>query len=67
MLLAGIAINALAGAGTGLMIFIADDDQLRDLTFWTLGSLGGATWTQLASSDPCCWAGCSRRRCSRVR
>jgi len=52
MLLAGIAINALAGAGTGLMIFIADDDQLRDLTFWTLGSLGGATWTQLAVVGP---------------
>jgi len=52
MLLAGIAINALAGAGTGLMIFIADDDQLRDLTFWTLGSLGGATWTRLAVVGP---------------
>ncbi|NBC18773.1 MAG: iron chelate uptake ABC transporter family permease subunit [Bacteroidetes bacterium] len=52
MLLAGIAINALAGAGTGLMIFVADDDQLRDLTFWTLGSLGGATWTQLAVVGP---------------
>jgi iron complex transport system permease protein len=53
MLLAGIAINALAGAGTGLMIFIADDDQLRDLTFWTLGSVGGATWTRLAVVMPC--------------
>lgn len=57
MLLAGIAINALAGAGTGLMIFIADDDQLRDLTFWTLGSLGGATWSQLAVVGPCLLGG----------
>ena len=57
MLLAGIAINALAGAGTGLMIFVADDDQLRDLTFWTLGSLGGATWSQLAVVGPCLIAG----------
>jgi iron complex transport system permease protein len=57
MLLAGIAINALAGAGTGLMIFIADDDQLRDLTFWTLGSLGGATWTRLAVVGPCLLGG----------
>jgi len=46
MLLAGIAINALAGAGTGLLTYIADDAQLRSLTFWTLGSLGGATWNQ---------------------
>jgi iron complex transport system permease protein len=57
MLLAGIAINALAGAGTGLMIFIADDDQLRDLTFWTLGSLGGATWERLAVVGPCLLGG----------
>ena len=53
MLLAGIAINAVAGAGTGLMIFVADDDQLRDLMFWTLGSLGGSTWQSLAVVAPC--------------
>ena len=52
MLLAGVALNALAGAGTGLMTFLADDDQLRDLTFWMLGSLGGATWTRLAVVAP---------------
>lgn len=45
MLLAGIAINALCGACTGLMLFLADDNQLRDITFWMLGSLGAATWT----------------------
>jgi len=44
LLLAGIAINALAGAATGLLIFVADDASLRSLTFWTLGSLSGATW-----------------------
>lgn len=47
MLLAGIAVNALAGAAIGFMIFLADDDQLRDLTFWTLGSLGGAMWSSV--------------------
>jgi iron complex transport system permease protein len=44
MLLAGIAINALASAGTGLLTSLATDAQLRALSFWTLGSLGGATW-----------------------
>ncbi|MEX0812715.1 MAG: iron ABC transporter permease [Chitinophagales bacterium] len=44
MLLGGIAINALAMAFTGLLTFIADDASLRTLTFWTLGSLGGANW-----------------------
>lgn len=44
MLLAGIAINALAGAGLGILIFASDDAQLRAINFWTLGSIGGATW-----------------------
>lgn len=52
MLLAGVGINALAGAGTGLVLFFADDDQLRQFTFWTLGSLGQVTWTKLAGALP---------------
>lgn len=44
MLLAGIAIAALTQSATGVLVFISDDQQLRDLTFWSLGSLGGATW-----------------------
>ncbi len=47
MLLAGIAINALAGACIGLATFFADDAQLRSWTMWSLGSLGGASWTQV--------------------
>lgn len=43
LLLAGIAINAIAGALIGLLIFLADDAQLRTTTLWLLGSLGGAT------------------------
>ena len=52
MLLAGIAVNALCGAGVGVLVLFADDGQLRDLTFWTLGSLGGATWGTLAVVAP---------------
>lgn len=52
MLLAGVGINALAGAGTGLVLFFADDDQLRQFTFWTLGSLGQVTWAKLAAALP---------------
>ncbi|MFP4322772.1 MAG: FecCD family ABC transporter permease [Anaerolineales bacterium] len=44
LLLAGIAITALCNAGIGLMTFVATDDQLRDITFWSLGSLGRANW-----------------------
>jgi iron complex transport system permease protein len=52
MLLAGVAINALAGAGIGLAMHVVNDAQLRSLTFWTLGSLGGATWHLLAVTAP---------------
>lgn len=52
MLLAGIAVNAFAVAGIGLMSFLATDAQLRNITFWNLGSLGGASWTNLAVSVP---------------
>jgi iron complex transport system permease protein len=45
LLLAGIAINALCGALTGLLTYLANDSQLRNLTFWTLGSFGKSTWT----------------------
>ncbi|QQS43204.1 MAG: iron ABC transporter permease [Acidobacteriota bacterium] len=52
ILLAGIAINALASAGIGLLIFAADDAQLRTITFWNLGSLAGATWQSLLVAVP---------------
>lgn len=47
LILSGVAINALCGAVTGMVTFFADDKQLRDLTFWTLGSFGGSNWTAL--------------------
>lgn len=47
MLLAGIAINALAGALLGIFTFISNDQQLRELTFWMMGSLAAITWTSL--------------------
>ncbi|KWK87637.1 FecCD family ABC transporter permease [Burkholderia ubonensis] len=59
LLLAGIAINALAGAAIGLLTFAANDAQLRTLTFWSLGSLGGAQWPALAAVTPCVTIGCA--------
>ncbi|WP_246748539.1 FecCD family ABC transporter permease [Rhizobium setariae] len=46
LLIAGIAVSALAMAITGLLIYMADDRQLRDITFWSLGSLAGSTWSK---------------------
>ncbi len=50
MLLAGIALQAFVLAATGILIFMADDQQLRDLTFWSLGSVAGATWAKVGAS-----------------
>ncbi len=52
LLLAGIAINAIAGAGTGLLTFYSSDEELRSLTFWTMGSLGHASWDDVAMAAP---------------
>ncbi|MBV6638853.1 MAG: iron ABC transporter permease, partial [Mameliella sp.] len=52
MLLAGIALGALAGALSGILVYIADDRQLRDLTFWGLGSLAGASWAKVFAAGP---------------
>jgi iron complex transport system permease protein len=51
-LLGGLAIAALANAAIGLLVFLADDRQLRDITFWMLGSLSGATWAKAAAIAP---------------
>mgnify|MGYP005696018405 CR=1 FL=1 len=45
MLLVGIAVNALASVGIGILTFISSDSELRGLTFWTMGSFGAANWT----------------------
>jgi len=52
VLLAGVAVNALVGAFVGLLSHVASDAELRDLTFWTLGGLSGATWQKLAFVAP---------------
>lgn len=47
MLLAGVAISALSGAGIGYLNYVADDQMLRDLTLWSMGSFAGANWQSI--------------------
>lgn len=47
MLLIGIAINAFTGALIGLLTFIADETELRSLTFWSMGSLSSFNYEKL--------------------
>lgn len=46
MLLSGVAISAIGFSITGFLIYISKDEQLRDLTFWNMGSLAAATWVK---------------------
>ncbi len=47
MLLAGVAINVIAGAGTSALKFVADDQALRGVVFWLMGDLGSTPWDRL--------------------
>jgi len=52
LLLGGLAVNAITGAGIGFLTQIADDLALRTAMFWMFGSLGKAGWTEIAIAAP---------------
>jgi len=52
LILTGIALNTVSGALTGLLTYVASDQQLRQVVFWSLGSLGTATWTTVGGAAP---------------
>lgn len=52
MLMAGIAISSFTAAFAGIFIYLSDDQQLRDITFWTMGSFAGSNWVKLYIVSP---------------
>lgn len=52
LLLAGIALAAFSAALTGLIAYMSNDRELRDITLWTMGSLGGASWPKAIAVLP---------------
>lgn len=48
LLLSGVAISALTGAVTGFLTYISTEEELRNITFWSLGSLAGANWWKVS-------------------
>ena len=52
LLLAGVAVNALAGAMVGGVLYLSDNYALRRFTFWTLGSLHNSGWPDLLLMAP---------------
>ncbi|WGE81012.1 iron ABC transporter permease [Actinobacillus equuli subsp. haemolyticus] len=47
LLLAGIAVNALCFSLVGILTYVSNDQQLRQFSLWTMGSLGQAQWQPL--------------------
>jgi iron complex transport system permease protein len=52
LLLSGLATNALAAAGIGFLLSVADPASLRNISFWMYGSLSKAGWTEIALTAP---------------
>lgn len=48
LILVGVAITAIASALIGVMVYLSNDQQLRELTFWTMGSLAKSNWNTVA-------------------
>lgn len=46
LILSGVAINAGAATLLGLITFVADDNTLRLITFWQMGSYSGIDWSK---------------------
>src|SRR5215217_3820149 len=44
LLLTGLAVNALFMSAIGFLSYIARDPQARSITFWSLGTMSGASW-----------------------
>ncbi|MEN7549963.1 iron ABC transporter permease [Rapidithrix thailandica] len=48
IILSGVIANSLCIALTNLMMYLAKDaESVRNITFWTMGSLSGISWTQV--------------------
>lgn len=59
MLLAGIALTAFVGGITSLLAFFSDNETLRKLNLWRMGSLEGAGFVDagvaFVAALICCW------------
>ncbi|MGW8482313.1 FecCD family ABC transporter permease [Microbacterium sp. NPDC055903] len=52
LLLTGIAINAIGGAGMAFFTFLGTTSTREEIVFWQLGSLNGALWPNIALVAP---------------
>ncbi|MDR1872755.1 MAG: iron ABC transporter permease [Deltaproteobacteria bacterium] len=53
LILGGVAVMFLFGAGTSLLQFLATEFQIQSIVFWGFGNLGRAGWTEVAIAAVC--------------
>jgi iron complex transport system permease protein len=58
LVLTGIAVNAVAGAGLAFLLFVADTQAREQIVFWQLGSLNGTRWQYVVVVVPFALVGC---------
>ncbi|MFT4210651.1 MAG: iron ABC transporter permease [Microbacterium sp.] len=47
LILTGIAVNAFAGAGVALLMFLGTSASREQIVFWQLGSMNGSRWQEV--------------------
>ncbi|MCW2288785.1 iron ABC transporter permease [Leucobacter luti] len=52
LVLTGVAVNAMGGAGIALLTFLGDTQSREQIVFWQLGSLAGSRWSQVLIIAP---------------
>ncbi len=52
LVLTGIALNAMTSAGMAFLMFLGDSQAREEIVFWTLGSLNGTRWQEVAVVAP---------------
>jgi iron complex transport system permease protein len=57
LILTGVAVNAVAGAGVAFLTFLGDQQAREQIVFWQLGSIAGARWQYVWAVLPLAVAG----------
>jgi iron complex transport system permease protein len=52
LILTGVAVNAVAGAGLAFLLFFADTSSREQIVFWQLGSLNASLWGEVGVAAP---------------
>ncbi|MDZ7687688.1 MAG: vitamin B12 ABC transporter permease BtuC [Halobacteriales archaeon] len=52
LLLAGVAVQTFLGAVVSLMLYVSDDDSMREAVYWLMGYLVHRDWSHVAVSLP---------------